>query len=124
MKPVVLIVEDEPLTRMRAVFLAEDAGFETVEASSADEAIAVLEARKDIRIVFTDINMPGSMDGLKLAHAIRTRWPPIELVLTSGDFEVDEDDLSERGRFLPKPYRDADVIHALKELGGTSHSRI
>ncbi|MGA8228281.1 MAG: response regulator, partial [Xanthobacteraceae bacterium] len=74
--------------KMHAVSLVADAGFDTVEASNADEAIAILEARKDIRIVFTDINMPGSMDGLRLAHAIRRRWTPIELILTSGDFKV------------------------------------
>jgi len=117
-KSIVLVVEDESLMRMHAVSLIADAGFETVEASNADEAIAILEARKDIRIVFTDINMPGSMDGLRLAHAIRRRWPPIELVLTSGDFQVDEDELPRRGRFLPKPYGAAEIISALNELAG------
>jgi len=72
----VLVVEDEFLSRLHAVSLVEEAGYKAVEASNAEEAIAVLEARKDIRIVFTDIDMPGTMDGLKLAHAIRTRWPP------------------------------------------------
>ena len=71
--PLVLVVEDEFLVRMNAVFLLEEAGFDVLEAGSADEAIALLEARKDIRIVFTDINMPGSMDGLRLAQAIRDR---------------------------------------------------
>jgi CheY-like chemotaxis protein len=98
------VVEDEPLMRMHAVSLVVDADFDPVEASNADEAIAILEARKDIRVVFTDINMPGSTDGLRLAHAIRRRWPPIELILTSGDFQVAEDELPRRGRFLPKPY--------------------
>jgi CheY-like chemotaxis protein len=86
--PLVLVVEDEFLVRMNALSLLEEAGFGVLEAASADEAIALLEARKDIRIVFTDINMPGSMDGLRLAHAIRNRWPPIELVLTSGQMRV------------------------------------
>ena len=103
--------------RMHAVSLVADAGFDTVEASNADEAIAILEARKDIRIVFTEINMPGSMDGLRLAHAIRRRWPPIELILTSGDFQVDENELPRRGRFLPKPYGAAEVISALERTG-------
>ena len=71
----VLVVEDDFLSRLHAVNLVEDAGYIAVEASNADEAITILEARKDIRIVFTDIDMPGSMDGLKLAHAIRERWP-------------------------------------------------
>jgi CheY-like chemotaxis protein len=72
------------LLRLLAVGVAEDAGFETIEASNADEAIRILESRKDVRIVFTDIEMPGSMDGLKLAACIRDRWPPVELILTSG----------------------------------------
>jgi two-component system, response regulator PdtaR len=115
-KPIVLVVEDEPLMRMHAVSLIADAGFETVEASNADEAIDILEARKDIRIVFTDINMPGSMDGLKLAHAIRRRWPPIELILTSGDLRVEDDELPERGHFIPKPYRDEEVKDVLRTI--------
>jgi CheY-like chemotaxis protein len=73
----VLVVEDDFLSRLHAVNLVEDAGYIAIEASNADEAITILEARKDIRIVFTDINMPGSMDGLKLAHAIRKRWLPL-----------------------------------------------
>ena len=76
-----LVVEDEPLSRIHALNLVEEAGYVAIEASNADEAISILEARKDIRIVFTDIDMPGSMDGLKLARAIRDRWPPIELIL-------------------------------------------
>ena len=93
--------------------LVEEAGYKAVEASNAEEAIAVLEARKDIRIVFTDIDMPGTMDGLKLAHAIRTRWPPIELIVTSGHFHLSDDDMPERGQFFPKPYRDEEIISAL-----------
>ena len=73
----VLVVEDEFFSRLHAVNLVEDAGYMAVEASNAEEAIAILEARKDIRIVFTDVDMPGTLDGLKLAHAIRTRSPPI-----------------------------------------------
>ena len=109
----VLVVEDEYLSRLHAVNLVEDAGYVAVEASNADEAIRILEARKDIRIVFTDIDMPGSMDGLKLAHAIRKRWPPIELIITSGHFDPDEKEIPERGRFFPKPYRDQEIISAL-----------
>lgn len=82
---------------MHAADLVEAAGYRAIEVSNADEAIAILEARKDIRIVFTDIDMPGSMDGLKLARAIRDRWPPIELILTSGHFDVPEGDIPERG---------------------------
>jgi CheY-like chemotaxis protein len=115
-KPIVLVVEDEALMRMHAVALVEESGFEALEATNADEAIAILEARKDIRIVFTDIDMPGTMDGLRLAHAIRRRWPPIELILTSGHFRIEEDQLPSRGRFLPKPYGAVEVKSALTEL--------
>jgi CheY-like chemotaxis protein len=113
----VLVVEDEFLSRFHAVNLVENAGYISVEASNADEAITILEARKDIRIVFTDIDMPGSMDGLKLAHAIRKRWPPIELILTSGHFGLSDNDIPERGRFFPKPYRDSEIISALHHFG-------
>src|ERR1700736_985723 len=103
-RPVVLIVEDEFLLRMDAIDMIAAAGFETVEASNADEAIEILEARTDITVVFTDIQMPGSMDGLKLARAVRGRWPPIKIVATSGHVHVSETDLPAGGRFLPKPY--------------------
>ena len=112
----VLVVEDEGLMRLHAMRLVEEAGYEPVEARNADEAITILEARKDIRIVFTDIDMPGSMDGLKLARAIRRRWPPIELILTSGHFDVEDKDLPERGRFFAKPYNDNDVISAMQKF--------
>src|ERR1700688_3962857 len=91
--PVILIVEDEPLVRFGAVRAIEDAGFEVIEAADADEAIRILESRSDIRVVFTDIHMPGSMDGLKLAHAVRNRWPPIKIIVTSGHDLVSEKDL-------------------------------
>ncbi len=109
----VLVVEDEFLSRLHAVNLVEDAGHKAVEASNAEEAIAILEARKDIRIMFTDVDMPGTMDGFKLAHAIRTRWPPIELIVTSGHFHLRDADMPQRGRFFPKPYRDQEIISAL-----------
>ena len=92
------------------------AGFEAVEASNADEAIDILESRRDITVVFTDIQMPGSMDGLKLARAIRGRWPPIKIVATSGRLQVRETDLPEGGRFLPKPYSPREVTGVLREL--------
>lgn len=103
-KPVVLVVEDEPLQRMMAVDLALDAGFEVVEAWSADEAVAILESRSDIRVVFTDVDMPGSMDGLKLAAAIRDRWPPIEIIVTSGHMRMTDGALPVRSVFFSKPY--------------------
>jgi CheY-like chemotaxis protein len=113
---VVLIVEDEFLLRMDAVDMIAGAGFEVVEAANADQAIEVLEARRDITVVFTDIQMPGSMDGLKLARAVRGRWPPIKIVATSGHLNVGETDLPDGGRFLPKPYSPVQVEGVLREL--------
>ena len=114
--PVVLVVEDDFLIRICAVEMIETAGFDVVEATNADEAIEILEARLDITVVFTDIQMPGSMDGLKLAAAIRGRWPPIKIVATSGIVDVRKADLPEGGRFLPKPYSSAEIVKALREL--------
>jgi CheY-like chemotaxis protein len=115
-RPVVLIVEDEFLLRMDAVDMIEAAGFDVVEAANADEAIAVLESRLDITVVFTDIQMPGSMDGLKLAQAVRGRWPPIKIVATSGQISVTPGDLPEGGRFLSKPYSPNQIVGVLREL--------
>jgi CheY-like chemotaxis protein len=115
-RPVVLIVEDEFLLRMDAVDMIAGAGFEVLEAGNADEAIDILESRRDITVVFTDIQMPGSMDGLKLARAVRGRWPPIKIVATSGHLDVKEIDLPEGGRFLPKPYSLMQVMGVLREL--------
>ena len=115
-RPHVLVVEDEFFSRLHAVDLVEAAGYKAIEASNADEAIAILESRKDIRIVFTDIDMPGSMDGLKLARAVRDRWPPIELILTSGHFGVPEDKIPERGLFFSKPYGDREIVSTLQKF--------
>jgi len=113
--PVLLIVEDEVLVRMVAVQIAEVAGFSVVQAADADEAIRVLQGRSDIGVVLTDIDMPGSMDGLELAQAIRHRWPPIEVVLTSGKMRPAADELPERSHFLSKPYDASELIGLLQE---------
>jgi CheY-like chemotaxis protein len=115
-RPVILVVEDEHLVCAYASGIIKDAGFNVVEASNADEAIGILEARKDIRIVFTDIDMPGSMDGLRLAKAIRDRWPPIELILTSGKMGLPKPWLPERGHFLSKPYQPSNLLSAIRNF--------
>jgi CheY-like chemotaxis protein len=115
-KPVVLIVEDDAFVRESVIDWIEDAGFEAVAAANADQAISILESRSDIRVVFTDIDMPGSMDGLKLAHAVRNRWPPVKLVLTSGQMLPADKDLPEGGRFVAKPYGPSQVAAAFWEL--------
>jgi two-component system, response regulator PdtaR len=117
-QPVILIVEDEFLIRMEAMNMIREAGFHVVEASNADDAILILEDCLDITVVFTDIQMPGSMDGLKLAAAIRGRWPPIKIVATSGLLDIGKEDLPAGCRFLPKPYNSAQIVETLRELTG------
>lgn len=116
--PVVLVVEDEMILRMRAVDIVEDAGFVSVEATSADEAIKILESRDDISLLFTDIQMPGSIDGLKLAHATHTRWPHIKIILVSGQVTVTDADKPEDSRFFAKPLEIAQMVHQLQEMVG------
>lgn len=117
---VILIVEDELLLRMDSAETIEAAGFDVIQAANAEEAIAILEVRSDIRVVFTDIQMPGSMDGLKLARFIQNRWPPIKIIATSGRVSVEDGDLPSGSVFFPKPYRGAEVVAALQELTRTS----
>jgi CheY-like chemotaxis protein len=117
-RPVVLIVEDDFLIRMGAVDMVQGGGFDVVEAANADEAILILEDRIDITVVFTDVQMPGSMDGLKLANAIRRRWPPIKVIATSGRIKVSADDLPPGSRFLTKPYSAREAIRMLRDVVG------
>jgi CheY-like chemotaxis protein len=107
---VVLVVEDEMLLRMRAVDMVEDAGYTSVEAVDADEAVAILESRSDIALMFTDIQMPGSMDGLKLAHTVRERWPPIKIILVSGQLIPANIDIPADSRFYGKPLEAKEMI--------------
>ncbi len=102
--------------RMMALDLVEDAGFEAVEAGSAQDAVRILETRPDIRLVFSDIDLGTGADGLSLARSIRDRWPPVEIIMTSGKVCPAPDDLPERGRFFEKPYRRDEVAAALHEL--------
>ncbi|RZM13065.1 MAG: response regulator [Sphingomonas sp.] len=114
--PVLLVVEDEPLLRMMAVDLAEEAGFDVVEAANAADAVAILERRTDIRLVFTDIDMPGGMDGIRLAAWIRDRWPPIDIVITSGKARPAAADMPARSVFFPKPYRHDQLARQFREM--------
>lgn len=112
----ILIVEDNGLIRMDAVDMAALEGFLVFEAPNADEAIAILEKHPEIRLVFTDIEMPGSMDGLKLAHYVSLRWPPIKLIVASGKVSCDKADLPKGGLFFCKPYRHTEIAGAMRTL--------
>jgi two-component sensor histidine kinase/ActR/RegA family two-component response regulator len=114
----VLVVEDEMVLRMRAVDIVEDAGFTAVEATNADQAISVLEARSDISLLFSDIQMPGSMDGLKLAHAVHERWPQIKIILVSGQITPSSDEKPENSRFFGKPIDSKEMIAELQDMIG------
>ena len=115
-KAVILVVDDEPLLRLLAVDMIENAGFEALEADGSNEAIRILEARLDIRIVFTDIDMPNGVDGLKLAALIRDRWPPIAIIITSGKTAPLARDIPEGGLFFPKPYLAEEVTAAMRSM--------
>lgn len=113
-KTVVLVVEDEPIILMNAITLIEEAGYEVIEATNADQAVLLLEARSDIRVVFTDIEMPtGSMNGLKLIHHILNRWPPLILILASGRISPVVADLPSETVFLKKPYMECELLQVL-----------
>src|ERR1700736_303321 len=112
-KPVILVVEDNPIVRMSAMHFVADAGFEALEARNADEAIGILEARADIHLVFTDVEMPGAIDGLKLAHYIRDRWPPVRLIVVSGKIVVQKSHLPLGARFFSKPYSESALAAAM-----------
>jgi CheY-like chemotaxis protein len=116
--PPILVVEDEELLRLLAVDVVEEAGFVPLVAKNADEAISVLEEHSDISLLFTDIHMPGSMDGVKLAHAVRHRWPPIKIIIVSGKVRLSENDMPTNSRFLAKPYRAEHLIAELRSFVG------
>ncbi len=122
--PNVLVVEDEMILRMRAVDLVEDAGFCPIEAVNADEAMSILESRSDISLLFTDIQMPGGMDGLKLAHAVHERWPSIKIILVSGQVKPSDAERPADSRFFGKPLGVEQMITELQAMVGAGALRI
>ncbi len=115
-RQVVLVVEDDPLLRMMAVDLVEDAGFDAVEACGADEAMEILDSRHDIDVLFTDVDMPGSMNGVGLANWARRTNTPLGIVVTSGHHNPAEVSLPERSVFFPKPYDFTKVVDTLRMM--------
>jgi two-component sensor histidine kinase/DNA-binding response OmpR family regulator len=122
--PNVLVVEDEMILRMRAVNIVEDAGFNPVEAVNADQAMSILEARSDISLLLTDIQMPGSIDGLKLAHAVHDRWPSIKIILVSGQVKLTDAERPADSRFFGKPLGVEQMITELQAMVGAGALRI
>ena len=103
-QPIMLIVEDEPLIRMCAVDFAEEVGYHAIEAGDAVEALAVLESGAEIAVLFTDISLPGPMDGLALIEVVAARWPQVKTMLASGALTGLPDDVAHGAFRLPKPY--------------------
>jgi two-component sensor histidine kinase/CheY-like chemotaxis protein len=120
----VLVVEDEMVLRLRAVDIVEDAGFTAVEAVDADQALSILESRSDISLLFSDIQMPGSMDGLRLAHAVHDRWPSIKIILVSGHVKLSDADAPADSRFFGKPLDAKQMIAELQEMVGVGALKI
>jgi CheY-like chemotaxis protein len=118
----VFVVDDDPLLRMQAVDLLDEAGFPTLEAETADEAMAILRHRwPEVRVLFTDVQMPGSMTGIELAEEVHRCWPDIHLLVTSGGVHIRDADLPDDGRFMPKPYRPSGLIEQVKDMIARGH---
>jgi two-component system, response regulator PdtaR len=114
-KAVILVVEDEPFLRFLAADVLEEEGFDVAEAANAENAMRVLESRQDINLVFTDIALPGDLDGMDLVRHVQHRWPHIQLVITSGQTKPSPAEMPEDGRFIAKPYSPRDLI---REISG------
>jgi CheY-like chemotaxis protein len=113
-KPLVMIVEDEVLVRLVAASLLQDAGFDTLEAGSAADALDQIEAHSGVCVLFSDVQLQGGMDGLELAAVVHQRWPSIKLLLTSGGVNVRKAEIPDDGRFLPKPYAAGQMVQAVR----------
>jgi len=114
--PVILIVEDEALVRLSAIGMFEDAGFRMIEAGNSDEALELLETDCDVQLLFTDVNMPGTIDGLALARQVRDRWPHIGIMVASAKPMLQPDELPAGSRFEQKPYSPDTVVRHAREL--------
>jgi len=116
----VLLVDDEPEVRLLASDSLEDAGFEVVEAADAKQALSVLAARPDVGVLFTDVNMPGPLDGLELADLVHRLWPTVQLVVTSG--RAPDRSIPDDGRFIPKPYSQRSMTALIDEVSARKRS--
>ncbi len=116
LRPVVLLVEDDLFVRMAAADALDDAGFEVIEAVDAQAAQEILHSRTDIQVLFTDVQMPGIMDGLELAFLVRDRWPHISIIITSGHLQPNSADLPEEAVFIAKPYREQIPVKVIQTL--------
>jgi len=112
----ILVVENEALVRLELADRLGDSGLIVLVASNADEAIALLDAHREIEVLFTDVTMPGSMDGIRLAHHVRDRWPPVKIIVASGKIGAELCDLPDGSLFLTKPYAPEELALALAQV--------
>jgi len=115
-RPAILIVEDDPLIRWSGADTLTEAGFEVLEAENAEEALAILDQRSDLHVLFTDVDMPGAIDGLELARIAHKRWPWLHIIVASGRTPLHKRAIPEKGRFLPKPYAPEDIARNIDDL--------
>lgn len=115
-QPAILVAEDNAILRLDVSELLREHGYTVVEAANADEAIKLMESRKDIRMLFTDIEMPPGCDGLELAREVHNRWPKVLLVITSGRIEPTRDEIADDGTFIRKPYHVDDLLALIRKV--------
>lgn len=114
--PVILVVDDEPIIRLDAVSMIEDAGFVAYEAADAEEALKIISAHPEVSVLFTDINMPGPLDGLELVRRVHDGWPMVQLVIASGRVVPSPEDIPDHGHFVAKPYQTTAVVALLRSI--------
>jgi two-component system, response regulator PdtaR len=114
--PIVLIVEDEGLVRQMSAYELADAGYQVLEAANSREAMSILESGVGVSVLFTDVNMPGELNGLELARVVHDRWPRVRLLVTSGGARTGPQDVPDDGRFIPKPYSLSRMCSLVAEL--------
>jgi two-component system, response regulator PdtaR len=113
---IILVVEDEPLIRMHGIDILEDAGFDVLEAANADEAMVILNAGTQVHLVFSDVDMPGSIDGLDLAQLVSQRWPAVRVLLTSGNHRLQNNKIPGTGEFFRKPWTASSLVERIQEM--------
>ena len=120
-KTTILVVEDEALIRMVSADVLADAGYRVLEAQDADEAIEIMERADHVELLFTDIRMPGSMDGLELASFVHAHWPDVRLLVTSAHRSLSESEIPDDGRFVAKPYDLGRLVSEIRSLISAPH---
>ena len=120
----VMLVDNEAVVRWELADRLGKMGFVVLQAGTADDAIALLKAHPEITLLFTDIKMPGTMDGVRLAHYVRDRWPPVKIIVLSGAVDVEPSALPHGSIFLPKPYDPELLVETLGGIMGGGGPRI